>query len=202
MRIMKLIFATHNPGKVKEIKMMLAGLDVEVVGQEEVGVHEEVVEDRKTFEGNALKKARFVAVKTGQWAVADDSGICIDALDGAPGIHSARWAGEGASDEEIVCYTLEKMKNVPEDKRGAWFETAFVLLAPDGRQRTFYGKVDGSIATEPRGANRPKLPYDPIFIPDGGGGRTFAEMTDVEKNTISHRGRAFVQLKGFLKTIV
>lgn len=197
---MKLIFATHNQGKVKEMRMMLADLDVEVVSQEEAGVIEEVVEDGKTFEENALKKARLVAERTAQWVVADDSGICIDALGGAPGIHSARWGGQGKSDEEVVQFTLAQMKDVAYDKRGAVFVSTLALVALDGRHWIFLGEVRGRIADEPRGTPRPHLPYDRLFLPEGHT-RTFAEMSDAEKNSMSHRGRAFTQLKEFLKTL-
>lgn len=195
---MRLVFATRNQGKVKEMRAMLADLKVEVVSQEEVGVSEEVVEDGKTFEENALKKARFVAKRTGQWAVADDSGICIDALGGAPGIQSARWAGEGAADEAIIKFTLKQMERVSDANRQARFESAVALVSPNGQEMVFHGIVDGQVAREPRGIPRPKLPYDMIFIPQGHT-RTFAEMSDAEKNSLSHRGRAFAQLKACLK---
>lgn len=196
---MKLIFATHNVGKVKEMRALLEGLPVEVVSADEAGVREDVLEDGVTFQENALKKARFMAEHTREWAVADDSGVCIGALDGKPGVHSARWAGEGAADEVIVDYTLTAMKHIPEGKREAWFASAVALVAPDGCEWTFVGKVDGRIATQPRGINRPKLPYDLIFIPDGHD-RTFAEMSDAEKNSMSHRGLAFQKLRKFLQT--
>jgi len=195
---MKLIFATHNKGKVIEMQALLSDLDIEVMSADEAGVTEDVVEDKDTFEGNALKKARFVAEKAGEWAVADDSGICIEALDGAPGVYSARWAGEGASGDKLVEYTLDKMKDVPEGKRGAYFESCLALVAPDGRYWTFSGQVSGRLPLEPRGQHRPKLPYDVIFIPEGFE-QTFAEMSDVEKNKLSHRGLAFEKLKDFLR---
>lgn len=197
---MKLIFATHNIGKVKEIRTLLEGLPVEVMSADEAGVREDVVEDGATFQENALKKARFVAERTGEWAVADDSGVCIEVLGGKPGVHSARWAGEDATDEVMVGHTLRAVEDVPEGKREAWFESAVALVAPDGREWTFVGKVNGCIAIQPRGINRPKLPYDLIFIPEGHD-RTFAEMSDVEKNSMSHRGRAFQKLREFMSTI-
>lgn len=194
---MQLIFATHNPGKVIEMKQILLGLPFEVMSADDAGVHEDVVEDGMTFEENALKKARFVSQQTGQWSVADDSGLSIDALDGAPGVFSARWAGEGATGEQIVAYTLKELEGVPEHRRSAWFESAAALVAPDGQEWVFTGKVEGTIPLEPRGAARPKLPYDVIFIPEGHT-KTFAEMTDEEKNSLSHRGEAFRQLKALL----
>ncbi len=195
---MNIIFATHNKGKLKEACALLGQYDVK--GAEEVGIFEDVVEDGKTMVANALKKARFVHKKTGEWSVADDSGICIEALDGAPGIFSARWAGEGASEEEIIAFTLEKMKDIPEGKRQAYFETAIVVISPKGKEWTFSGKIDGKVTTSSKGEMRKGLPYDIIFIPEGEA-RTFAEMEDSEKNAISHRSRALKQLKDFFENI-
>jgi len=196
--LMKLIFATHNPGKIEEAKKLLADLYVEVLSAEEAGVREDVIEDGETFEENALKKARFVSEKTGEWAVADDSGICIDALDGRPGVQSARWAGEGASGEAIIAHTLHELREVPPEKRGASFISALALVAPNGDHWIFNGAARGSLASSPRGSALPQLPYDVIFIPEGYL-ETFAEMSREEKNKISHRGRAFEALKNFLK---
>lgn len=194
---MQLIFATHNPGKVVEMRAILAGLPVDVLSAEEAGVHEDVLEDGVTFAENALKKARYVSQRTGQWAVADDSGLSIDVLDGAPGVFSARWAGENASGEELVSHTLKELAGVPEHRRTAWFETAAALVSPDGQEWTFSGRVEGLIPLTPRGTPRERLPYDVIFIPEGYS-KTFAEMTDAEKNGMSHRGAAFLQLKAFV----
>jgi len=197
---MQLIFATHNPGKVTEMQAILAGLPFEVLSADDAGVHEDVVEDGVTFSENALKKARFVSQKTGQWAVADDSGLSIDALDGAPGVFSARWAGEHATGDDIVQHTMDELSGVPEHRRSAWFESAAALVSPDGQEWVFTGKVEGMIPMEPRGTPREQLPYDVIFIPEGHA-KTFAEMTDEEKNSLSHRGEAFRQLKSFLGNI-
>ncbi len=198
---MKLIFATHNDGKVKEMTALLEGLSFEVVSATDAGVPEDIEEDMPTFEGNALKKARYVVEKTKKWAIADDSGICIQALDGAPGVHSARWAGEDASREKLSEYTLEKMRDIPEEKRACQFESALAIVSPEGGEWVFHGMVRGSVALEERGMPRPNLPYDTIFIPEGET-RTFAEMTDAEKNSMSHRGRAFAQAREFLSTLL
>jgi XTP/dITP diphosphohydrolase len=195
---MEIVFATRNIGKITEMKAFLADLDVRVLSLDEVGIFEEIEEDGETFEENALGKAKFVALRIGKWAVADDSGICIKSLGNAPGVLTARWAGEDASDEKLVEYTLEQMKGVPEGERQAYFESAIALVSPDGKEYVFQGRVDGVVAKEPRGVNRVKLPYDLIFIPEGET-RTFAEMSDVEKNSMSHRGRAFEKLREFLK---
>jgi len=188
---MKIIFATHNEGKLIEMKNILS--DFEVIGAKEAGVFEDVVEDGLTFAENALKKARFMVSKTGEAAIADDSGCCIEALDGAPGIYSARWAN-GA---DISDYTLEQIKDVSVGKRQAWFETAAALVFPDGREFVFDGQMHGEMTTEKRGIPLPKLPYDNIFIPNGYD-KTCAEMGNDEKNKISHRGKAFLDLRAFL----
>ncbi|PIS42741.1 MAG: non-canonical purine NTP pyrophosphatase, RdgB/HAM1 family [Candidatus Kerfeldbacteria bacterium CG08_land_8_20_14_0_20_40_16] len=194
---MKLIFASHNPGKVKEIKELLRELDLEVLSANEAGITEDIVEDGKTLEENALKKSRLVAEKSGEWAMADDTGLFIKALDNAPGVHSHRWAGENTSDRDLIDYTLGKLKGIPKEERKAYFKTVVVLYTPEGRNWIFSGKVKGQIAEEPTGKPRSKLPYDLIFIPKGEK-RTFAEMSDKEKNSISHRGVAFKKLKEFL----
>lgn len=188
---MKIIFATHNEGKLIEMKKILH--DFEVIGAEEAGVFEDVIEDGATFAENALKKARFVVNQTGEAAIADDSGACIKVLNGAPGIFSARWAG----DRDIADFTLEKIKDVPEGQRQAWFETAAALVLPDGREFVFAGQMHGNMTFEKRGESLPKLPYDSIFIPDGHT-LTCAEMGNEAKNKISHRGKAFLELREFL----
>lgn len=197
---MKIIFATHNPGKVKEIRAILSDLGLEVIGAEEAGVDQEPVENGATFSENALLKARFVLERAKQkaWVMADDSGLCIHALNGAPGVFSSRWAGEDAGSEALVPHTLEELKEVSAEKRTAWFETSVALISAEGQEWIFNGKVDGTIAFTPRGEPRPGLPYDVIFVPRNFS-RTFAEMTDEEKNSLSHRGEAFRKLKYFIK---
>lgn len=198
---MKLVFATHNPGKVKEMRQILAGLKIEVVSAEEASIREDVREDGKTFTENSLKKALFFAQKSGHWAVADDSGLCIKALNNRPGVFSARWAGTGKIGEEIVNHTLKKMEGVPKSQRQAWFETVVALASPDGRFYTFSGKIEGTIPLHPAGRPRSKLPYDVIFAPKGYG-KTFAQMSDRKKNSLSHRGQAFRQLRKFMEKII
>jgi len=193
---MKIIFATHNLGKVKELKQILDVSDVEVLSADEFGVHEDVVEDGETLQENSEKKARFVFEKTKEWTVADDTGIFISALNGAPGVRSARWAKENGFDQGIMQYALLRMQGVPKNKRSAYFETAVVLISSTGEEQVFVGRVNGSIVTEPRGAVRPTLPYDTIFMPEGHT-RTFGEMSDQEKNQLSHRGKAFEKLREF-----
>lgn len=194
---MRLIFATHNPGKLAEMKSILAGLPYEIQSAREAGVTDDVVEDGLTFADNALKKAFEVCEATDVLSLADDSGICIDALNGAPGVFTARWAGEGASDAQLVQHTLEQMQGVP--NRAAAFVCVAALVAPDGRTWTFEGRVDGTLTTESCGTARAKLPYDAIFIPEGET-RTFAEMPEEEKHAMSHRGRAMRKVREFLGT--
>jgi XTP/dITP diphosphohydrolase len=195
---MKIVFATKNPGKLIEMNELMVGLDVEVASAKDCGVKGSAVEDGKTFEDNALKKALFVLEQIQDWSLAEDAGLCAEALNGKPGVHSARWAGENAGNEQILDHLLEVMKDIPIEKRSGYFENALVLAAPDKRNWVFKGRVDGVVALKPRGKPRPKLPYDQIFIPDGYD-KTFAEMTSQEKNNLSHRGQAFRQLRKFVE---
>jgi len=195
---MQIIFASKNKGKIHEMKEILS--DFDIISSDEAGVKEDVEEDGKTFEENALKKARYVAQKTGLWSMADDSGLCIEALNNEPGIYTARWAGEGASGDDLVQHTLKKMKEIPEEKRQAFFESDVALVSLEGKEYIFKGRVNGKIAEKPSGEALPKLPYDVLFIPKGYS-KTFAEMTSEEKNQISHRGLAFQKLKEFLENL-
>lgn len=198
--IKKIVFATHNQGKALEIREILKDLNISVISADEAGVSGDIIEDGKTFEENALKKAEFVGKATNEWAMGDDSGICVEVLGGGPGIYSARWAGENAPGEKWVEKLLSETRGIPDDRRMAWFETAAVLRAPTGQSWTFVGKVFGTIATAPGGVAHPRLPYDVVFIPEGET-RTFAEMSKEEKNAISHRGRAFRKLKDFIQML-
>jgi len=191
----KIIFATTNQGKIKEISAILSDLKIKIVSSNDLGITKEIVEDKKTLKGNAVKKASYVNGIMADWVMADDSGIFIDALDGQPGVKSSRWAGKS----DIQEYTLKKLKKTPKDKRGANFQTAIVLISPKGKCRVFSGKVDGKIASKPAGASRQSLPYDTIFIPNGYE-KTVAEMPRKQKNQISHRALALKKLKTFIKT--
>jgi XTP/dITP diphosphohydrolase len=193
---MKIIFATKNPGKVQEMKAILSDLNIEITSATDFGIIEEVVEDGETFEENALIKSRYVAQKANFWAIADDSGLCIEALDGAPGVLTARWVEKNATQAEYENKTITAMKDF--ENRRAWFESAVALSTPDGREWTFTGRVYGTIPTEPRGVATPSLPYDSVFVPNGYEA-TFAEMSREEKNSISHRGEAFRKLRKFLR---
>jgi XTP/dITP diphosphohydrolase len=177
--IRRLLLATGNAHKVEEIQAILgAGWRVEASdpGVEETG---------STFEENALIKARALAATTGELAVADDSGIEIDALGGRPGIHSARWTDEG----DWIPRVLRELDGVSGDGRGCRYVCAAVAVYPDGTELVVRGTVEGLVAPAPRGTGG--FGYDPIVVPVEGDGRTFAEMTEAEKHALSHRGRAF-----------
>lgn len=183
----RLVFATTNQGKRAELEALLGGA-LEVVGPEAFPQVGEVVEDADSFAGNALKKARAYAVGTGLPALADDSGLCVDALDGGPGVYSARYA---PTDAERIARMLEELKGLPEWRRKARFKCALALAQPDGWERSVMGVCEGRIGTEPKGAHG--FGYDPIFVmPDG---RTMAELTRDEKGRVSHRALAFERIR-------
>lgn len=184
---MKLIIASNNKHKIYEIKTILAEKFDEILSLSEAGIAHETVEDGTTFMENAMKKAREIAEISGCAALADDSGICAHALDGAPGVYSARFSG--GDDEDNNRLLLERLAD--KDDKGAHYTAAMVLVYPDGSCVTAEGHMYGRIIDTPRG-NR-GFGYDPIFVPDGEE-RTVAEMTDAEKNAISHRGRALASL--------
>ncbi len=196
----KLIFATHNNGKLEEMRQILSGLPLEVISAEEAGVFEDPEETGETFAENALLKAKFVTAQTGEWSVADDSGLCIAALNGQPGVKTARWAGKGASGKELVEFTIQKLFGVPENKRQAYFESVAALVGPNGEEQIFTGKIAGSIALAPMGEAHEKLPYDAVFIPEGSDA-TFAQIPAEVKNAMSHRGLAFKQLRNWLEQV-
>ena len=189
---MKLIIASNNKHKVYEIKQILAGKFDEILSLSEAGVNHETLEDGKTFIENALKKAREISEITGQAALADDSGLCVDALGGAPGIYSARFAGEDSAelrDSANNALLLNRLSGVTD--RSAHFTCAVALVYPNGREVTAEGFMRGSIIESQRGSAG--FGYDPLFLPTGES-RTVAEMSDAEKNLISHRGDALRNL--------
>lgn len=185
---MKLIIASNNAHKIYEIKKILSGKFDEILSLREAGIEHETEEDGSTFLENAEKKAREIAMISGECALADDSGICVDALDGAPGIYSARFAatdGTNASDTDNNALLLKKLEG--KSDRSAHYTAAIALVYPDGKVVTAEGYMHGKIIDTPRGTRG--FGYDPLFVPTGEE-RTVAEMTDEEKNSISHRGRA------------
>jgi len=189
---MKLVAATNNKGKLAELRDILSKLGLEVVSLQEIGFVGEVEECGKTFEENALLKAEAVMNATGLATVADDSGLEVDALGGAPGIYSARYAEPGRRKAKL----LEELRNVPEEKRTARFVSAIACVFPDGRRIVVRGVCEGKILFECRGTGG--FGYDPLFyVPEYG--RTFAEMPMELKNRISHRARALQCLAEELK---
>lgn len=188
-----LVTATANPHKVDEIAAIL-GDAVELLPRpSEVG---DVVEDADTLEGNARLKAVAICEATGSAAVADDTGLEVDALGGAPGVHSARYAGPDGDSAANLAKLLVELDGVPASDRTARFRTVALVRRPDGSEVVTHGVVEGVIIDEPRGVGG--FGYDPVFVPADGDGSTFAEMTDDAKNAISHRGRAFRALKDAL----
>lgn len=193
---MEIVLATRNKKKIEEIKRITAGLPITVLSLDDFPGCPEVVEDQDTFEGNAVKKAVEIARCTGKPALADDSGLEVDALNGAPGVYSARYAGEPASDVRNVEKLLREMQQVPDAKRGARFVCCMALAYPEGIVQTFFGYAEGRIGRVPRGERG--FGYDPVFIPEGHD-RTFAEMSGAEKDRLSHRGEALQKVTKFLE---
>lgn len=184
---MKLIIASNNAHKLTEIKAILGGMFEEVLSMREAGIDHETVEDGTTFMENAVKKAREIAEISGCCAIADDSGICVDALDGAPGIFSARFCGRHGDDQANNDLLLEKLKDTPDSERGAHYTCAIALARPDGSIVKAEGYMYGVIAHEEKGENG--FGYDPLFIlPQYS--KTSAEISPEEKNRISHRAQA------------
>ncbi|MBI5409521.1 MAG: XTP/dITP diphosphatase [Nitrospirae bacterium] len=194
---MDIVLATRNKKKVEEIRKILeaAGVSFRIFTLDDFPKCPEVEEDGDTFEKNAVKKAVQISRCTGLTAVADDSGLEVEALNGAPGVFSARYAGENADDGANCEKLLHEMKDVPSDKRKARF-VCCISMAFQDNVRTFFGYVEGRIGTEPHGEKG--FGYDPLFYP-GGSGSTFAEMEDHEKNAISHRAGALTALQKYLK---
>ena len=191
MNKISIVLATRNQGKIKEIKGLLKGYDIDIKGLDDFGPIPGVKEDGNTFEDNAYKKAGFTARVLGLPAIADDSGLVVQALQGAPGVSSARYAGENATDEENNRKLLKEMEG--QENRKAHFETALIIAVPRGPALTYVGKAEGEIAESPRGSNG--FGYDPLFYYSPMS-KTFAQMTEEEKNSVSHRGRAVRELTG------
>ncbi|OGW46006.1 MAG: non-canonical purine NTP pyrophosphatase, RdgB/HAM1 family [Nitrospirae bacterium GWC2_57_9] len=192
---MEIVLATGNKKKIEEIKRITADLPITILSLSDYPNCPETVEDKDTFEGNATKKAVEVCQCTGKAALADDSGLEVDALKGAPGVYSARYAGEGANDVKNNEKLLQELKNIPQDKRTAQFVCCMALALPGGDVKTFFGFAKGRIGLEPKG--KTGFGYDPVFTPDGFD-RTFAEMSGEEKDRLSHRGKALEKLRNFL----
>jgi XTP/dITP diphosphohydrolase len=195
--IRKIVLSSGNKHKISEIKDILKGLPFDVVSKDDLGYKDfDVVEDGETLEENAFKKAEELHKLTGGIVIADDTGLFVDALNGEPGIYSARYAGEPSSDKNNRELLLQKLKDVPMEQRTAHFKTVIAIIFEDGRKMTAEGKVHGKIAFEERGQRG--FGYDSLFIVEDTG-KTFAEMTEDEKNQISHRARALINLKNKLE---
>ena len=190
---LKLVVATHNPGKVPEIAALLDGR-FELVAAGTLGLPEPD-ETEASFVGNALLKARHAAELTGMIAIADDSGLSVSALDGSPGIYSARWAGPGKDFAQAMAKVEERLEETGSEDRTAWFTSALAVAWPNGPSVVVQGEVHGTLTFPPRGTRG--FGYDPIFVPDGYE-LTFGEMEPAAKDAMSHRARAFEKLKAAL----
>lgn len=193
----RIVFATGNAGKMKEIREILADLELEVVSMKEIGIDMPIEENGSTFEENALIKARAVSRQCGEIVLADDSGLEVDYLNGEPGIYSARYMGEDTPYSIKNAAIISRLEGIPDEERTARFVCAIAAVFPDGQEMVTSGEIQGRIDYEEKGNNG--FGYDPIFyVPEFG--KTTAELTDQEKNSISHRGRALRKMKEKLRT--
>lgn len=192
----KIIFATTNKNKIREVNMMMEGFDVKLVPMSELGIDVDIEETGTTFEENAIIKAKAICDLTGEIALADDSGLEVDYLDGAPGVYSSRFLGEETPYEIKNDYIIDKLKDAKGDERSARFACAMAMVFPDGDIETCYGTIEGLIGYEQRGTNG--FGYDPIvYVPEYE--MTTGEMAPELKNSISHRGKALEQMKEVMK---
>ncbi len=193
---MKLLVATNNQGKIAELKRLLDLPGLELLTAQEAGLPAEFdpEETGATFEENAILKATQYAQATGLLALADDSGLEVDALGGQPGVYSKRFAGEDATDAERIAFLLSKLTDVPDERRGGRFVAVMALAGPDGTiLETQEGVCEGHILWESSGTGG--FGYDPVFVPSAGNGRTLAEMNAIEKDTVSHRGNGLRKIR-------
>jgi XTP/dITP diphosphohydrolase len=195
---MKILLATQNHGKVRELQELLADEDIEVLSLMDIPDWEDVEENGETFADNAALKARAAVLRTGMIALADDSGLEVDVLDGAPGVHSARFAGEPKDDERNNDKLLQLLESIPDDKRMARFRCALVIATPDGEEYLTEGTVEGRILRQRRGKGG--FGYDPLFFVSEFA-RTMAELNLAQKNKISHRSQAFHKVIPILKAL-
>lgn len=196
MKLEEIVFASHNEGKIKEIKKLLAPYGIKVKSALDMNLPD-VEETGKTFEENSLLKSRTIAKLVNMPCLADDSGLCVDALNGAPGVYSARYAPNRDFDKGME-KLLAEIEKSPNKSRNAHFSCVISLAWPDGQYKVFAGQVDGKIAFHKMGAGG--FGYDPLFVPEGFTS-SFAQMSQEEKNKISHRGRAVEKLKDFLNNL-
>jgi XTP/dITP diphosphohydrolase len=194
----RLLLATTNRGKAAEYGDLLKGLDFELVTLDQVGINQAAPEDYSTFEQNARSKAEFYSALSGLITLADDSGLEVDTLNGEPGVRSSRYAGEDATDAERVNFLLNKLRQIPLEKRTARFRCVIAVAIPGGKTVTFEGKCEGQIALKPAGENG--FGYDPVFyLPEYL--KTIAEIPSELKNKLSHRGRAAQKARPFLEKL-
>lgn len=198
MSVDTVVLATHNAKKLAELRRLAAGAGLRVLGLDDVASYPEPAETEPTFEGNALIKARAAAAVTGLPALADDSGIAVDALNGMPGVRSARWAGPGASDADNLDLLLRQLDDLPDERRGARFVCAMALVLPDGTEHVVVRAMPGRLGRTKRGAGG--FGYDPAFVAEGET-RTNAELGADEKDAISHRGQAVRAMVAHLATL-
>jgi XTP/dITP diphosphohydrolase len=195
----RLLIATHNPGKVAEYKNLLADLHLTVTWLDEVGIREDVEETEDTFEGNAILKARHYASLSGLWTWADDSGLEVDALDGRPGVYSARYGGKGKTDADRYRIVLDELAALPHAPRTARFRCVVAIAQPGGRVDTRSGTLEGEIAHEPKGSHG--FGYDPVFYVPGFQS-TLAELDRGVKNEMSHRAEAAAKARELLAVML
>ena len=191
---MRFVLATHNPGKLREMGEILKDFGIEVVCPRDLGLTRDVEETGTTFAENAMLKAKAICKAAGLPAIADDSGLCVDALGGAPGVYSARYGGEGLDDKGRYMLLLSSLRGAP--TRAAHFACAVACAFPNGDTLTAEGRCDGSIAYAPLGEGG--FGYDPVFLLPGTG-KTFGQLTQEEKSAVSHRGRALKDFAGKLE---
>ena len=192
---MRFVLATHNPGKLREMGEILKDFGIEVVSPRDLGITVDVEETGTTFAENAMLKAKAICQAAGLPAIADDSGLCVDALNGAPGVYSARYGGEGLDDKGRYLLLLSSLRGAP--TRAAHFACAVACAFPNGDTLTAEGRCDGSIAYAPLGEGG--FGYDPVFLLPGTG-KTFGQLTQEEKSAVSHRGRALREFSEKLET--
>ena len=192
---MRFVLATHNPGKLREMGEILKDFGIEVVSPRDLGLTVDVEETGTTFAENAMLKAKAICKEANLPAIADDSGLCVDALNGAPGVYSARYGGEGLDDKGRYLLLLSSLRGAP--TRAAHFACAVACAFPNGDTLTAEGRCDGSIAYAPLGEGG--FGYDPVFLLPGTG-KTFGQLTREEKSAVSHRGRALKDFAGKLET--
>lgn len=192
----EIILATNNQNKVREMKEKLSKYGINVISQREAGINIDVDETGETFKENAEIKASTIYEILKKPVIADDSGLCIDYLDGAPGVHSHRFAGENATDLDRINIVLDRLKDVPREKRTAKFRCAVCFIDENGEKHFFEDKAEGIIGFEPKGTNG--FGFDPVFLFEGGD-RTFAEFSPEEKNAVSHRGKAMAKFIEYIK---